>query len=207
MKKILLLLPSGCELLEAAAFTDVFGWNETAGSRDTMLVTAGPRREVAACFGRKIQAQITFDQVDAAAYDAVALPGGFPAHGYFAADETEVIYRILRDFHVQGKFIAGVCTGSLLIARAGLLIGRHATVYQGEGGRWQIQLADAGAIPESLPVCVDGNVITADGPSSAVLAAFALLGTVTDRENALNVAAMMGYAFGLETLEKKTLPN
>ncbi len=41
MKKILLLLANGFEILEAGVFTDVLGWNLVEGSEDTEVYTCG----------------------------------------------------------------------------------------------------------------------------------------------------------------------
>ena len=193
MKKILMLMPNGSEMLEAAAFIDVFGWARIAAGLDVSLIIAGENEYIPAAFGHSVRSDMVIDKIDITDYDGVALPGGFPRFGYFASAEKDSFTDILRQATLFGKPIAAVCTGSLVLARAGLLREKQAVIYPGEDGRWTTQLAQAGAIPGKGQLCVDGNIITADGPSAAVFAAFSLLAKITDRASALAVAEMMGY--------------
>ena len=85
MKNILLLLPNGFELLEAAAFTDIFGWNMVAGNRSAKLYTAGQNKDVPTSFGHTIHTHYTFAEVHSAYFEALALPGGFARYDYFSS--------------------------------------------------------------------------------------------------------------------------
>jgi transcriptional regulator GlxA family with amidase domain len=67
-----------------------------------------------------------------------------------------------------------VCTGSLILAAAGLLAGRRATTY------WLAldELGKRGAIPVTERVVFDGKYVTAAGVSSGIDMGLALAGRI-----------------------------
>lgn len=193
MNQILLLLPDGFELLEAAAFTDVFGWNMVAGDHNTQLITAGAQNIVKSSFGHCVTAERCFAEINYNDFSALALPGGFARYGYYAAADNADFIRLLQNFAATGKPIAAVCTGAILLGRAGLLHQRRATTYQGEGGRWLDQLAESGAIISRQLLCQDGAIITSSGPATAVPVALRLLAAVAGEPVAAAIADIMEY--------------
>jgi len=190
MKQVLLLLPQGVELLEAAAFADVFGWDGLLGSRGCRLISAGPEQSVKPGFGPGLTAELTFAAVKAEDYAALALPGGFPRHGYLRKADQR-LFGLIREFGAQSLPIAAVCTGSLLLAEAGILQGRRAATYGGKGTDFAARLTALGAVFVDRPLVRDGNIVTASGPGQAVDAALALLETLTSPENAARIRSAM----------------
>jgi len=93
--------------------------------------------------------------------DIVVVPGGF---GTRALLEHEPILDWLRTAHQTTTFTTSVCTGSLLLAAAGLLDGIPATTH------WLARdlLAGLGAEPVSDRVVEQGKIVTAAGVSSGI---------------------------------------
>ncbi|MEQ1538783.1 MAG: DJ-1/PfpI family protein [Sphingorhabdus sp.] len=85
------------------------------------------------------------------------VPGG--SAGTVAMMEDREILAFLSSRAVKARFVTSVCTGSLILASAGLLRGKKATSH------WLVRdrLAQLGAIPTQQRVVVDGNVITGAG--------------------------------------------
>jgi transcriptional regulator GlxA family with amidase domain len=103
--------------------------------------------------------------------DIVVVPGG-PGVGDQARDGA--IAEWLRAVDATTTWTTSVCTGSLLLARAGLLDGRRATSH------WLAmdELAALGATPVTERVVVDGKYVTAAGVSAGVDMGLTLAGRV-----------------------------
>src|SRR6478752_2228021 len=85
--------------------------------------------------------------------DLVMVPGG---PGQQDLMEDEVALEFLRKQAADAKYVTSVCTGSLVLGAAGLLMGKRATSH------WAAidHLKALGAIPVNQRVVMDGNVIT-----------------------------------------------
>ena len=103
--------------------------------------------------------------------DVVLVPGG---PGQNAHMDDGPVRRWLRDADAHSTWTASVCTGSLLLAAAGLLTGRRATTH------WlrHDDLAPLGAVPVAERVVFDGKYVTAAGVSAGLDMAFALAGRI-----------------------------
>jgi transcriptional regulator GlxA family with amidase domain len=93
--------------------------------------------------------------------DIVLVPGG-PGHDALMADGPE--HEWLRGAHDTSTWTTSVCTGSLILAAAGLLEGKRATSHwlSLEG------LGRLGAQPVSERVVSDGKLVTAAGVSAGI---------------------------------------
>lgn len=102
--------------------------------------------------------------------DLLLIPGGLK--GTLDVLEDNETMRFIAAMGAKAKRVASVCTGSVLLAAAGLLQGRHATSH------WQTLpiLKDAGAIPVSERVVFDGtDRVTAAGVSAGLDLGFELV--------------------------------
>ena len=189
---ILLLLPPGAEALEAAAFIDVFGWHSAIGSAVCRLVTCSAKREVALSFGQFMLAQVLLEEVKAVDFAALALPGGFGSYGFYEHACSEPYLRLIRDFDAQTKPIAAICTGAIVLARAGLLVNRRATTYSQEA-IWAEQLKQSGACFTGAPLEIDGHIITSQNPASAIPVALTLLSWLAGQKESAYIGKQMGF--------------
>jgi cyclohexyl-isocyanide hydratase len=94
--------------------------------------------------------------------DVLFVPGGVP--GTLAMMEDPELIHYLKTKGSKAKYITSVCTGSLILAAAGLLNGYKATSY------WATvdHLRDLGAIPTKGRVVVDRNRITGGGVTAGM---------------------------------------
>jgi 4-methyl-5(b-hydroxyethyl)-thiazole monophosphate biosynthesis len=192
-KRVLLLLADGVEMLEAAAFADVLGWADVHGSERIEMVCAGLRPRLRCTFGPDLVPDVLLDQVVLADFDALAIPGGFEAAGFYTDAYAEPFLDVIRAFDSAAKPIAAICVGALPVAKSGVLRGRRATTYKLLGGKRRKQLAELGAEVVDASIIRDGNVITSTGPSTSVPVALALLEILTSRENAAQIREVMGF--------------
>jgi transcriptional regulator GlxA family with amidase domain len=107
--------------------------------------------------------------------DIVLVPGG---PGEVAARAGGPALEWLQEAATTASWTTSVCTGSLVLAAAGLLDGRRATSH------WLAmeQLERLGAVPVRERVVFDGNIVTAAGVSAGIDMALALAGRIAGRE-------------------------
>ncbi|SDC91533.1 DJ-1/PfpI family protein [Streptomyces prasinopilosus] len=116
-----------------------------------------------------------FEEVPAP--DVVVVPGG---PGQSARMDDEALLGWLRTASATSTWTTSVCTGSLLLAAAGLLEGRRATSH------WLAldSLAALGAEPTGERVVTDGKFITAAGVSAGIDMGLTLVGRIAGDEHA-----------------------
>jgi cyclohexyl-isocyanide hydratase len=98
---------------------------------------------------------------DCPALDVIVVPGGA---GQVALMQDDVVLGFLRQQAATARYVASVCTGSLVLGAAGLLKGRRATCH------WMSldQLALLGAIPVAERVVIDGPIVTGGGVTAGI---------------------------------------
>jgi len=98
---------------------------------------------------------------DSPAPDVLVFPGG---GGTRALLEDERVLDWVRGVHAESRWTTSVCTGSLVLAAAGVLDGLDATTH------WMVMehLGQLGAHPVSERVVERGKVITAAGVSAGI---------------------------------------
>ncbi|MFH8389081.1 DJ-1/PfpI family protein [Streptomyces sp. NPDC018036] len=118
--------------------------------------------------------------------DIVVVPGG---PGQSDQMDNPVLLDWLRAADSTSLWTTSVCTGSLLLAAAGLLDGRRATSH------WLAldELKRFGAEPTGERVVFDGTYVTSAGVSSGIDMGLALLGRIAGDEHAQAVQLLTEY--------------
>ncbi|MDT0404557.1 MULTISPECIES: DJ-1/PfpI family protein [Streptomyces] len=131
-----------------------------------------------------ITADRTLDEVPSP--DIVVVPGG---PGQTPQMENGTLLDWLRTADATSTWTTSVCTGSLLLAAAGLLRGRRATSH------WLAldHLRRYGAEPTGERVVTDGKYVTAAGVSSGIDMGLTLLGRIAGDEHAQAVQLLTEY--------------
>jgi transcriptional regulator GlxA family with amidase domain len=131
---------------------------------------------------------ITADRTfaDVPSPDIVIVPGG-PGQTPQMANETLLDW--LRAADATSTWTTSVCTGSLLLAAAGLLEGRRATSH------WLAldYLRQFGVEPTGERVVFDGKYVTAAGVSSGIDMGLTLVGRIAGDEHAQAVQLLTEY--------------
>ena len=190
-QKILLLLANGFEVLEASAFIDVLGWNLEEGDNSTKLYSCGLRKQVNSAFDQQFTVDYIVNEVDVNYFDALVVPGGFKNYNYYEDAYSEEFLNIIRGFYSQNKTIASVCVGALSLAKSGILKNKNATTYN--QAEFRQSLKNNGVVISNDEIVIDDNLITSNGPSTAIEVAFILLERLTSIENTLQVRKLMGF--------------
>lgn len=195
MKKILLLISQGAEILEVAPFIDIFGWNGIVGKKNTLLKTAGFHEIISNTWNLKLLPEINLKEskIDVDEYEALVIPGGFGFKGYFEDMKRGEFRDIIRKFVDKDKFVIGICTGVIPLGEAGVLKNRKATTYLYDNDRYFNQLIKYGATPLREEIVIDNKIITCSAPKNAIEVGFLLLKFLTDEENMKKVKYNMGF--------------
>lgn len=108
----------------------------------------------------KVKPDILIKDAVASDYDAVIFIGGSGCREYF---NNNAAHKIAKDTVSSGKIIASICSAGGILANAGVLKGKKATVFSTE-----IELIkNKSAIYTGNTVEQDGKIITANGPEAA----------------------------------------
>jgi protease I len=126
----------------------------------SVVIASDMKGEAVGMLGMQVKVDLSLDEVRTADYDAVIFVGGSGATVLFNNTRAQAIARETRD---GGKLLGAICLAPSILARAGILKGKKATVFSSEVGT----LRKNGATYSGADVERDGIIITADGPSSA----------------------------------------
>jgi transcriptional regulator GlxA family with amidase domain len=161
---------------EATAPFDVFTVGKT---KDPVTATGG--LVLLPCF--------SFD--DAPAIDLLLVPGGFGTRPLLQDAQT---IDWIRRTAATARRTASVCTGALLLARAGLLDGRRATTHWGSFGL--LASLGKGVRVDREARFVDDGVLTSAGVASGMDLAFHVVETLFGRPVADETARYLEYRRG-----------
>ena len=118
--------------------------------------------------------------------EIVLVPGG---PGQAALMEDGPVHEWLRAAHETSTWTVSVCTGSLILAAAGLLAGRRATTH------WTAleELGRLGAEPVAERVVIDGKLVTAAGVSAGIDMALTLAAQIAGEQYAQAIQLGIEY--------------
>jgi putative intracellular protease/amidase len=118
--------------------------------------------------------------------DIVLVPGG---RGQAALMDDGPVHEWLRAAHETSTWTTSVCTGSLVLAAAGLLAGKRATSH------WTAldELGRLGALSTPERVVFDGKLVTAAGVSAGIDMALALAAKIAGDQVAQAIQLGMEY--------------
>jgi protease I len=123
----------------------------------TVSTTLG---EAVGKLGLKVKPDRLLAKLTVTQADALVFIGGGGSSQYF---DDPTAHRLAREYAQAGKIVGAICIAPVILARAGLLSGKRATVFP-DG---QADLEQSGAFYTGNPVEVDGLMITGNGPAAA----------------------------------------
>lgn len=143
----------GFEEIEALTVVDVL---RRAGIEVDMVGIPGMM--VTGSHGVKVSMDKKLSEVNVDDYDGIVLPGGNP--GYINLGKTSSLLEMIKKLNMKGKLIAAICGAPCVLAKAGVLENRKATIYPG--------MEKELPYPRGERVVVDHNIITSQAPGTAM---------------------------------------
>ena len=113
--------------------------------------------------GSEVKPDIAVKDADLSKYKAIVLIGG---SGAPVLGEYSEVLDLVKDAEKQGKVVAAICIAPTILAKAGVLEGKKATVWNGDGKQGNV-LKSSGAEFVDESVVQDGKIVTANGPAAA----------------------------------------
>jgi len=113
--------------------------------------------------GAEVDVAQEIADVDPATYDGIVIVGGTGSQDYLWGDPR--LEGLVQSFDAAGKLIAAICLSPAVLAAAGVLQGKKATVFRTTSSVSVME--GGGALLSDEPVVQDGRVITASGPPAA----------------------------------------
>ena len=156
-------LAYGFEELEALTVVDLLRRVEVP----VQLVSVAGEKMVKGAHGIGVEADVLFEEADYNECQMIVLPGGLP--GTFGLRDHEGLCAKITEFAEAGKKVSAICAAPLVLGKLGVLEGKKATIYPG------MEEHLAGAQPAQGRVVKDENIITSQGPGTAMDFALAIV--------------------------------
>ena len=176
-KKVLVAIADGTEELEAVTIIDVLRRAEaevTVASVGDIQITAGR--------GVKLVADVVISDCVGSVYDLIVLPGGMPGAEHLR-DSSQLV-DMLKEQAASSRLYAAICASPAVVLKPhGLLENKKATCYPS-------LLSDLDN-PEQAKVVIDGNLITSQGPATALGFSLQLVELLFDKQKSQEVAKAM----------------
>jgi len=173
MKKVLVVLAPGFEEIEALVPVDIL---RRAGAEVTVAGTApGP---IAGRSRISVVPDTTLDRAGEG-FDMLVLPGGAPGTENLGKDER--VCAVVKKMAEEGKLIAAICAAPTVLSALGVSRGRTVTSHPSVRAR----LLNEKISDER--VVVDANLMTSQGPGTAMEFAFSLVEKLFGKEKAIEV--------------------
>jgi len=113
--------------------------------------------------GGRCEATLDLAHVGAEGYDGIVVIGGAGSPEFLWGHSR--LLALVAGFAGSGKLVTAICLSPVVLARAGVLVGKRATVFRTADSVAEMRKGGADLRKES--VVVDGKFITADGPAAA----------------------------------------
>lgn len=172
-------LADGFEEVEALTAVDLL----RRADLEVVTVSIMGRKEVTGAHDVMVMADALFEEINYDNCEMMVLPGG--GKGAQNLDAHDGIAENLKRFADQDKWIAAICAAPMVLGHHGLLKGRKATIYKG----MEAELIDAEPVDKT--VVVDGNIITSQGPATAMVFALKIIEILQGKKEADAIAAAL----------------
>lgn len=125
---------------------------------ETVAVGAEAGKSYSSKKGYPVVADKSLDEVSAADFDALIIPGGWAPD---TLRQDERVLKLVREMDHAGKVVAAICHAGWVLCSADIVRGRKATCFKAI----KDDLIHAGAKYVDEEVVVDGNLITSRVPT------------------------------------------
>jgi transcriptional regulator GlxA family with amidase domain len=168
-RAVIIVVFDGVKLLDAAGPAEVFAEANRFGADYRLTVASVDGADVTTSVGTKFAVTERISSIDSA--DTVLVAGG---ENLVGRPIDPALVAALRAVPGRTRRLASICTGSFILAEAGLLRGRRATTHWRHAALFARAYPDVDVTPDAIFVR-DGDVFTSAGVSAGIVLALALV--------------------------------
>ncbi|MEB9612424.1 DJ-1/PfpI family protein [Bacillus cereus] len=177
------------EVLDFAGPFEVFSVTEVNGEKPFTVYTVSENGEmITARNGLKVQSDYSIENLPLV--DILIIPGGLGARKYEI--KNEIVIKWIRQQMKEVRLMTSVCTGALLLAKAGLLEGLKATTHWASIEKFKNEFQNVEVI-ENVKFVDEGHIITSAGISAGINMAFHIVKNLLGVHVAEDTAKRMEY--------------
>ncbi|EEL55731.1 ThiJ/PfpI domain protein [Bacillus cereus Rock4-2] len=181
------------EVLDFAGPFEVFSVTEVNEEKTFTVYTVSENGEmITARNGLKVQPDYSIENLPPV--DILIIPGGLGARKYEM--KNEIVIKWIRQQMKEVKLMTSVCTGALLLAKAGLLEGLKATTHWASIEKFKNEFQNVEVI-ENVKFVDEGHIITSAGISAGINMAFHIVKNLLGVHVAEDTAKRMEYDISL----------
>ncbi|PIZ89678.1 MAG: hypothetical protein COX89_00190 [Candidatus Nealsonbacteria bacterium CG_4_10_14_0_2_um_filter_37_10] len=115
--------------------------------------------------GGDTEVDLLVSEINLADFAAIVFVGG---PGCLGALDNEDSCKLARETISQNKVLASICISPVILAKAGVLKGKKATVWSSPMDKVPVRILEENeAIYQDKSVVADGKIVTANGPAAA----------------------------------------
>lgn len=169
MAKIILPISNGFEEIEAISIIDVC-------RRANIEVTIAAVEDLTTIGAHniKIQADCKIEDISSDDFDMIVLPGGLP--NAFTLADNEKVQSLLKEFKLKNKKIGAICAAPYALHKADVL-NENFTCYPSFENKIKID-----GYHKNDAIVIDNNVITSQGPATAMIFALEIVNILCSEE-------------------------
>jgi protease I len=155
MKKVAIIIAS-----EDFRDEEYFITKEVLEKNGVYVETVCNKTKAIGKFGGEAEADILINDLNVDNFDAIVFAGG---SGAVKLIDNELAYDIIRKTLIVKKILAAICIAPTILAKAGALKGKRATVWSTDMDKSAIKIIQQNdGIYERSEIVIDGNIITGE---------------------------------------------
>lgn len=180
-KKVALFVENGSEELEFIAPLDIL----RRANIEVDLISANDAEYITSSHDVKVIVDKKISDIENILdYDAIVIPGGMP--GATNLRDNEKIIEFYQTMYENKKLVAAICAAPIVLSHAGILEDKEVTSYPGFDKEINCALYN-----NEKAVVVDKNIITAQGPSVAILFGYEIVNYLLKDNTAKEISDAM----------------
>lgn len=177
MKKFLVLVANGNETIEVLTVVDYI----RRADIKVDIASTEEGLDLVTSHDVTYKADIMFDDIKEDDYFGLYIPGG--TKGAYSLRDNEKVLALVKRFNDEGKIIAAICAGPVVLNEAGVLADKKATSFPS----MKDEMDKTKTYVDDEIVVTDGNITTSRGAALTNYLALKLIEIIKDKDTARDI--------------------